>query len=368
MTRVPARVTDVRAGAVVSLAVLLGLTAALAPVTGEGEITAVTMVFLLAVLLVSAVWGYLVGFASAAIADVLLNLFFVPPLHTLTVQEPRNVAALVIFLAVAIVGASMLALLRRQLAIAEERRDELTVMLGLSRELAAAPNPHRALEVLAHAIARAIRAKRCEILQMNGRTWDVLASTGELRTVSRDDAAVATAAVTSGSISRRESERRLRYTTIRVHGGTAADTFVPFQLPDGEPGVIHVIGALTEPRGGDLDAMLYAFADEAGVAIHRARLAEEARQADALRQSDEFKSALLSSVSHDLRSPLTAIKAAVGSLRSDSVSWSEDDRAQLLATIESQTDRLTGTVTDLLDMSRLEAGAVRPTIEPVEVQ
>jgi two-component system sensor histidine kinase KdpD len=73
-------------------------------------------------------------------------------------------------------------------------------------------------------------------------------------------------------------------------------------------------------------------------------------------------------VSHDLRSPLTAIKAAVGSLRSDEVEFTDADRRQLLAAIESQTDRLTGTVTDLLDMSRLEGGAVRPTIEPVEVR
>lgn len=366
--RVPAWTADVRVGTAVSLGVLAALTGLLAPLLGEDDIVLVTMLFLLVVLLVSATWGYGVGLFSAVFADLLLNVFFVPPLHTVTVQEPRNVVALVIFLAVAVVGASMLSLLRRQVAIAQERRDELTIMLGLSRELAAAPNPQRALDVLARAVVRAVQARRCEILQARGRDWRVVASTGDLREVSRDDAALASAAVESGQVSRRLSDRRLRHTGFRVDRGAATDTFVPYRPPVGDPGVIHIIGALTVPAGGDLDALLHAFADEAGVAVHRVRLAEEARHADALRQSDEFKSALLSSVSHDLRSPLTAIKAAVGSLRSDEVKFTDADRKQLLATIESQTDRLTGTVTDLLDMSRLEGGAVRPTIEPVEVR
>lgn len=357
-----------RVGTAVSLGVLAALTGLFAPLLGEDEIVLVTMLFLLVVLLVSATWGYGVGLLSAVFADLLLNVFFVPPLHTVTVQEPRNVVALVIFLAVAVVGASMLSLLRRQLAIAQERRDELTIMLGLSRELAAAPNPQRALDVLARAVVRALQAKRCEILQASGRDWRVVASTSDLREVSRDDAALASAAVESGQVSRRLSDRRRRHTGFRVDRAATTDTFVPYRPPAGDPGVIHIIGALTVPAGGDLDALLHAFADEAGVAVHRVRLAEEARKADALRRSDEFKSALLSSVSHDLRSPLTAIKAAVGSLRSDEVEFTDADRKQLLAAIESQTDRLTGTVTDLLDMSRLEGGAVRPTIEPVEVR
>jgi two-component system sensor histidine kinase KdpD len=96
-------------------------------------------------------------------------------------------------------------------------------------------------------------------------------------------------------------------------------------------------------------------------------LSDQAATADVLRRADEMKSALLSSVSHDLRSPLTAIKAAVGALREPGMSWSNDDRDALLGTIESQTDRLTRTVSDLLDLSRIEGGATKPAIEPVDV-
>ncbi|MGE3075850.1 MAG: ATP-binding protein [Dehalococcoidia bacterium] len=364
---IPGWTADARVGVLVATLSLAGLTAVLAPLLGEDEIVAVAMLFLLVVLLVSATWGYVVGLIGAVLADVLLNVFFVPPLHTFTVQQPRNVVALVIFLAVAVVGASMLALLRRQLAVSRERRAELTAMLGLSRELASAPTPGRALDALADAIARAVHAEHCEILQFSGGAWSVAASTGRGRELTRDDIALAQAAADSGELTRRirggpDSARR----AVRRH--PPGETFVPFRPPGGEPGVIHITGVLTAPPGSDLDALLAAFADEAGVAVHRARLADEARNTEALRQSDEFKTALLSSVSHDLRSPLTAIKAAVGSLRSREITWTDADREQLLGAIESQTDRLSATVADLLDMSRLEGGAVRPSLEPIQVQ
>jgi len=107
-------------------------------------------------------------------------------------------------------------------------------------------------------------------------------------------------------------------------------------------------------------------ADEANVAWQRARLAEAAGRVDSLVQSDELKSALLASISHDLRSPLTSIKASVSSLRDPGVTWSPDDTGRFLEEIETQTDRLTRTVTNLLTLDRLKAGVVRPHFEPVE--
>jgi two-component system sensor histidine kinase KdpD len=115
------------------------------------------------------------------------------------------------------------------------------------------------------------------------------------------------------------------------------------------------------------DSLLSAFAAEASSALQRAELAEDARRAEALERADEFKSLLLSSISHDLRSPLTAIKAAVGNLRDGGVEWRPEDTADFLETIESQTDRLAAIVDDLLQMSRLEGGAVSPQIEAVQV-
>lgn len=326
------------------------------------------MVFLLVVLLSSAVWGYAVGLMSAVMADVLLNVFFVPPLHRPTVQDPHNIAALVVFLCVAGVGASMLALLRGQVAAADARRAELATMLELSRRVAGAPGPRFALHALVQSVARALDAGRCELWRNTGKQWEVIASAGNPGPMTRDELSLANRAVETGQIVRTlDDSRRLRRASFQVRGVTR-DVFVPFRPGPGDAGVLRVAGALTAPAGGDLDGLLRAFADEAGLAVQRLRLEEEARRAEAIKRADEFKSILLSSVSHDLRSPLTAIKAAVGSLLSEGLEWGEDDRRQLLATIESQTDRLTATVEELLDMSRLEAGAVSVQAEPVHVR
>jgi two-component system sensor histidine kinase KdpD len=113
--------------------------------------------------------------------------------------------------------------------------------------------------------------------------------------------------------------------------------------------------------------LLGALAAEANASLERAELAIEAEQVGVLRRSDALKSLVLSTVSHDLRSPLTAIKAAVGNLRDPKVAWAEADTTGFLAAIEEQTDRLTATVDDLLQMSRLEEGVVEPMLEPIQV-
>jgi two-component system sensor histidine kinase KdpD len=357
-------------GALAGSAVLAALTGLLAPLLDERQLFDVAMLYLLVVLVTAAIWGYAAGLWCALLADLLLNFFFVEPLHTFTVHEPRNLAALGIFLVVAALGGFMLSLLRRQLALANARRAELAVMLSLSRAVAGASTPRWALDALCDAVRRALAASACAILQHAGGRWSVVATTGAVRDLPREDAALAGEALASGGMVRRGGSAgagiRLP-TVVRPGGGSGGDVFVPFTTAGREPGVLRVTGPIRTPAVSDLDALLHAFADEAAVALHRARLADEAQRAEALERADEFKSVLLSSVSHDLRSPLTAIKASVDSLRSDDVAWSDEDRDAFLATIASQTERLTSTVTNLLEMSRLEGGAVRPRPEPVEV-
>jgi two-component system sensor histidine kinase KdpD len=142
---------------------------------------------------------------------------------------------------------------------------------------------------------------------------------------------------------------------------------VPFGQGTAEPGVLRISGVAAAPPLANPSRLLRAFADEARLALHRAVLSNEAARTEALERAGELKSVLLSSVSHDLRSPLTAIKAAVGSLRDPAVHWSQQDEAVFLETIESQTDRLTTTVTNILEMSRLEGHAVRAVLERVEI-
>jgi two-component system sensor histidine kinase KdpD len=355
------------AGLLVAAAAYASLTALLAPFFDAGDVLNVSLLYLLLTLVLSALWGYVVGCAGALVADLLVNFFFVRPVHTFTVQEPTNVLALVIFLAVAIVGASMLALLRRQVRVTEARRAETAAMLSVTQEVARAVSPRDAMDRICYSVVRSLRARACAIARQ-GAHWELVGSAGGLVALSRDEEALAAEAVRTGQIVRSGSVARARISRpgpgpARAH---ATLTIIPFGATAPERGVLLVSGAISPPPLTDGEQLLRAFADEASVAVHRATLANEASRVQALQRADEFKSVLLSSVSHDLRSPLTAIKAAVGSLRDSDVAWSDDDRATFLETIESQADRLTATVTNLLEMSRLEGGAVHPSLERVE--
>jgi two-component system sensor histidine kinase KdpD len=128
--------------------------------------------------------------------------------------------------------------------------------------------------------------------------------------------------------------------------------------------VVGVLEVTREPAGEPFDPddkrVLTTFADQAALALERARLTEEAAQAAVLARSDELKSALLAAVSHDLRTPLASIKASATALLDGSVEWDEASRREFLQAIDEETDRLTLVVSNLLDLSRIEGGALKP--------
>lgn len=344
--------------------VYLLLTAGLTSFLDDTHLLNVALVYLLVCLLSAAYWGYVVGLISACAADLLVNFFFVEPVHTFTVQNSSSLIALLLFLAVATVGASMLSLLRREANRAAAGEAEASLLLHLTQEAASAVTPRDAMERLCTAITRAVGAKGCAMLR-KGDEWSVVASCGDAG-LTRAEANLAEQALASGETVRFGGAVRARIPSMPRRSIERSLTFVPFRTPN--PGVLKIDGPIAPPRFVSSQRLLRAFANEAGVAEHRARLADEARRVETLQEADEFKSALLSSVSHDLRSPLTAIKASVGSLRDRQMGWSEEDTDGFLETIDSQTDRLTATVTNLLEMSRLEGGAARPRIEAIEAR
>jgi two-component system sensor histidine kinase KdpD len=340
------------------------LTAALAPFLAANAILDVALVYLLLTLVVAALWGYWVGLVSAIAADLLVNFFFVPPLHKFTVQQPANVVALIIFLAVALIGASLLELLRRQIRLAESRAAITATLLEVSQESARAVSPRDALDRLCISVVKALHAQGCSIVRA-GDQWQIMGSVGGLTELTREEQAVAAEALRTGTIARIGSSTP-RPGMRRPAAGPEV-TFVPFAPGAAERGVLRVRGPMSAPPLVDIDRLLRSFADQASVALNRALLAEEAAQTEVLRRADEFKSLILSGVSHDLRTPLTAIRAAVDSLLDRGVDWSAEDRKSFLATIDTQTDVLSSTVNNLLEMSRLEGGAVQPTLESVAV-
>ncbi|MGH2584943.1 MAG: GAF domain-containing sensor histidine kinase, partial [Dehalococcoidia bacterium] len=137
--------------------------------------------------------------------------------------------------------------------------------------------------------------------------------------------------------------------------------FVPLHLGSQTIGILQLVGRL-EARvfTSDERRLMEAFADEAALAVDRDRLLHEAGRAQALQEADRLKSALLSAVSHDLRTPLASIKASVSSLLQQDVTWDTESRHEFLTAIDEETDRLTRLVSNLLDLSRIEGGALRP--------
>ncbi len=333
---------------------LVGLTCLLAPLLDERHIVDVALLYLLLTLVVAARWGYGVGVFTAVAADLAVNFFYIPPLHRFTVQEPINLAGLLLFLCVALFGAYTLSRLRRQVERANAHAAETAFLLEATREIVRAGTPRQVLDRISDALARAAGARGCAIVAGSpplivGATID----THSASPLSRNELAVVAAALSTREPARIHAEMRWDQPA----------TFVP--LPETAQALIRFTGDVSTAALGR--PVVQALVNEASAALERARLAREAERAAALERADEFKTILLSSVSHDLRSPLTAIKAAVSSLRDESVDWSLEDRRSLLQTIEAQADRLSGTVSNLLEMSRLEGGATRTRLEAIDV-
>jgi two-component system sensor histidine kinase KdpD len=139
--------------------------------------------------------------------------------------------------------------------------------------------------------------------------------------------------------------------------------YLPITTADRVVGVLEVTGTPGGRFGREDEHLLTSFANQAALALERARLADEAARASALAQSDELKSALLAAVSHDLRTPLATIKASTTALLDPAVDWNRTEREEFLRAIDEETDRLTQMVGNLLDLSRIEGGILRPNKE-----
>ncbi|MGW0997067.1 ATP-binding protein [Streptomyces sp. NPDC002523] len=285
------------------------------------------MLLFLAVTVAAALLGGLLpALAAAAFGTLLLNYFYTPPLHRLTIADPKNIVAIAIFVGVAVSVASVVDLAARRTHQAARLRAESEILSFLAGNV------------------------------LRGET-----SLEELLERVRE-----TFAMESAALLERASDVEPWTCAGRVGFGPTLDR--PEEADVDMPVGDHMALALT---GRVLPAedrrVLAAFAAQAAVVLDRRRLQEEADQARALAEGNRIRTALLAAVSHDLRTPLAGIKAAVSSLRSDDVAWSEEDQAELLKGIEDGADRLDHLVGNLLDMSRLQTGTVTPLIREIDV-
>ncbi|MGW0477448.1 ATP-binding protein [Streptomyces coeruleorubidus] len=285
------------------------------------------MLLFLALTVAAALLGGLFpALASAAVGSLLLNYFYTPPLHRWAIADPKNIVAIVIFVAVGAAVASVVDLAARRTHQAARLRAESEILSFLAGNVL---RGETGLEDLLERVRETFGMESAALLERASdvEPWTCAGRAGQGRPVERPDQA-------------------------------------DVDMPVGD----HMALALT---GRVLPAedrrVLAAFAAQAAVVLDRRRLQEEADRARTLAEGNRIRTALLAAVSHDLRTPLAGIKAAVTSLRSEDVEWSEGDRAELLEGIEEGADRLDHLVGNLLDMSRLQTGTVTPLIREIDL-
>jgi two-component system sensor histidine kinase KdpD len=323
------------AGFILAVAALPTLTALL--LAGDGDVSLSTDIlgFLLLVVAVALVGGLLPALLAAVGAFLLLNYFFTPPVLRFTVAERENLLALFAFLVVAVSLSTVVDVAARRTREASKARAEAATLFTLAGSVL---RGSRSVPALLEQVRETFALKSVTLLERRpealggpdlehtDQAWSVVAYVGSPICLAPGDG---------------DAEVHVDESSTLVLSG--------------------------HPLAAQDRRVLEAFAAQATVALRQGRLEEAAATAGSLAEVDRLRTALLSAVSHDLRTPLSSAKAAVGTLRMSDLPLSEDDQGELLATAEESLDRLSGLVENLLDMSRLQAGALALAIQPIDV-
>ena len=278
----------------------------------------VLLLFLLLVIAVSAVGGLWPALTAAVAGFLLVNWYFTPPLNTFTVGEGENVLALVVFVAVAGLVSAFVALSARRAVEGARARSEAEALARLAGS--------SSVDDLLESLRRAFGFDAAGVLHRTGAEWRLDASSGPASSVPGE-----------ATITVEVDPKHL----LVVTGSNAASQ---------------------EDR-----PILQAYARELAASLQLEELEAAASTAGSLAAANELRTALLTAVSHDLRTPLAAIKASVTSLLQEDVDWTAAERNEFLATIHEETDRLDALVGNLLDMSRLQTGSVELHPQPISL-
>ena len=314
--------------------------------------TTVVLAYLLVVTAAAAAGGLGPGITAAALGFLAFDLLFLQPYHHIIVDDPQDYLSLAVYLLVAVVVSLLVATSERRRAQAERRERETRMLFDLSTSLVA----HGSLEDTLRAVVRTVRSlfelAGCAIVLPSGDGVHLAAVDGQV----------------PGDLDDRFVGVRGGQTSIQVRGPAGADLepgralTVPMRSGQSVVGALVVVaGGPGSPGFGEAERRVLAtFANQAALAVERGQQEEQRNRALALQETDRLRTALLNSVSHDLRTPLASIKASASSLLDREVRWSDTERDEFLVTINTEVDRLTRLVHNLLDMSRIEAGALDP--------
>ena len=351
-----------------ALAALAASTATIALLRAGIHVTYPAPVYLLAVLAVGMRYGTIPAVATAVIAFLAYDFLFVDPLYTFTINDPNEWLNLLLLLVVAAAIGRLVAL---QAAHAEEltqRAKETQALFGISRALAESRTVEEAAPLVLNRLADATAMDRI---------WFALGpSPAEERII----ADTSPGGAVPGSawqvvLQRSPGDEPARW--VRMHVATSPArrnasraTFhrVRVEAPGEILGSVWALRSREESEPNRSETrILSAAADQLGQAVVRDRAAVEKTSAEIARRSEALKTALLDSVSHDLRTPLATIRAAAGSMLDESVTWSEEDHREAFQAIDAEAERMGRLVRNLLDLSRIEGGALKPELEPCDL-
>ncbi|WP_158922259.1 sensor histidine kinase KdpD [Acidisphaera sp. S103] len=318
------------------------------------DVTNVALVFLTAILIGAVLQGLGPSLFACFVAVMAYNFFFLPPLYTFTISDPENVVALFFFLVVAVIASNLAARVRGQALSARLRARQTNDLYQFSRKLSVAVALDDLLWATVHQIALMLKVRVVLLLPPGDNSHGSIAvRAGFPPEDVLDDADLAAA----------------KWSWEKNHiAGRGSDTlpggkwlFQPLRTGRGPLGVVGIIrdepGPLLTP---DQQRLLDALADQAALAIERVNLARDLHLARLEVETDRLRAALLTSISHDLRTPLASILGSATSLRSQDAILDTATKDSLLGTIIEESDRLNRFIGNLLDMTRLESGALKP--------
>ncbi len=343
--------------AVLAVAIALGVGELIKPTFGVEN---VDLVFLTAIVVVAVRYGLLPSLAASVGASLAYNFFFLPPIFTFTIADPTNVAAFVFFILVALIVSNVAAQGRSAAVIAHGRVRSIESLYSFSRKLAGVGTMDDVLWATAYQAALMLKVRVVLLLPDAG---SIVVKAGYPPEDTLDEADLAAA--------------RWAWDNNRA-AGRGSDTlpgakrlFLPMRTGRGAIGVVGIDsdkpGPLLTP---DQRRLLDALIDQSALAIERVSLVEDLERAKRTAETDRLRSALLTSISHDLKTPLAAILGTAGTLRNLAGQLTDAQKADLLATIIDESERLNRFIANLLDMTRLESGAVVPNTalhDPAEI-
>ncbi|HEX7737761.1 MAG TPA: ATP-binding protein [Ktedonobacteraceae bacterium] len=359
------------------------------------DIPNISLVYLLAVLILGSTRGLFAAVSASILAFFEFDFFLVPPLYLFTISKTIEWLALFIFLFAAIITGQLAAALRLRAEQARQREQETRVLYELLRDTNNEEDLDHQLGVVAHKVVEIFGARGvhdCLVLLPDEKGRPVLRACAqrpvENRQLTSDELTTVAWVMREGQtvdfydlahLSRKNvgySPQVVIRSTAMPQSSRSYLSLIPLKTGQKIGGVLCLLieedprRFSTEKRlGSEADrsdprsTFFWAFVDQAASMIEHARLRREGLQVEVLQRTDSLRAALISSVSHDLRTPLTSIKAAASSLLQDDVQWSDEERHSFTQAIEHEADRLNRLVENLLDMSRIEGGALKPEKE-----